>query len=58
MSYRHIEAFREARLWVTQIVIPTLLLATTVVMVDPELKEAVTKKAKNVKAKIKYNLQK
>ena len=58
MSYKHIEAFREARLWVTQIIIPTLLLATTVVMVDPELKEAVKTKAKNVKAKIKCNLQK
>lgn len=58
MSYRQIEAFREARLWVTQIIIPTMLLATTVVMVDPELKEIVKTKARNVKAKIKCNLQK
>lgn len=58
MSYRQIEAIREARLWVTQIIIPTLLLGATVVMVDPELKEAVKTKAKNVKAKIKSNLQK
>lgn len=58
MTYRQIEAFREARLWITQIIVPTLLLTTTVVMVNPELKEAVTKKAKDVKAKIKCNLQK
>ena len=58
MSYRQIEAFREARLWVTQVIVPTLLLAGTVVMVDPELKEAVKTKAKNVKTKIVSNLQK
>lgn len=58
MTYRQIEAFREARLWVTQVIIPTLVLTTTVVMVDPKLREAVTTKVKDVKAKIKCNLQK
>ena len=58
MSYRQIEASREARLWITQVIVPTLLLAGTVVAVDPELKEAVKTKVKNVKAKIVSNLQK
>ena len=58
MSYRQIEASREARLWITQVIVPTLLLAGTVVMVDPELKEAVKTKVKDVKAKIVSNLQK
>lgn len=58
MTYRQIEAFREARLWVTQVILPTLALGTTLMVVDPKLREAVTAKAKDVKAKIKCNLQK
>lgn len=58
MTYRQIEACREARLWVTQVVAPTLVLGLTVVMTNPELKEKVTTKFNNVKDTIKGKLQK
>ena len=56
MTYRQIEASREARLWITQVIVPTLMLATTVVMVNPDLKEAVMTKFEDVKGKIKRKL--
>ena len=58
MTYRQIEGVREARLWVTQVIMPTLVFTTTLVMVDPKLKKFVKTKAKDVKAKIKCNLRK
>ena len=57
MTYKQIEACREARLWFTQVIAPTLVI-TTVVMADPELKEAVTAKFNIVKAKIQNKLHK
>lgn len=58
MTYRQIEASREARLWVTQVIVPTLVLGATVVMTNPELKERVTTKLNDVKSMIKNKLQK
>lgn len=57
MTYRQIETSREARLWVTQVIIPTLVLTTTVFMAKPELKEAAMTKFKNVKANIQNKLR-
>ena len=48
MTYKQIEASREARLWITQVVIP----AFGVAMMIPEAREAVVAKAKEVKDKI------
>ncbi len=58
MTYRQLETSREARLWVTQVIMPTLVLTTTVVMATPELKAAVATKFKNVKAQIQNKLHK
>ena len=58
MTYRQIETSREARLWVTQVIMPTLVLTTTVVMATPELKAAATAKFKEVKSKIQNALHK
>lgn len=58
MTYKQIEACREARLWVTQVIAPTLVLTTAVVMANPELKESVTAKFNEVKAKIQNKLHK
>ena len=58
MTFKQIEAARETRLWITQIIIPMLMLGTTVIMVDPELRESAKTKVKEVKAKIKGNLRK
>lgn len=49
MTRRQIEASREARLWITQVLIP----AFGVAMMIPEAREAVVAKAKEVKDKIK-----
>lgn len=54
MTYKQIEASREIRLWVTQVVIP----AIGVTMMIPEAREAVVTKAKEVKDKIKYKFHK
>ena len=48
MTYKQIEASREARLWITQVIIP----AIGVAMLIPEAREAVVAKAKEVKDKI------
>lgn len=57
MTYKQIEACREARLWITQVIVPTLIV-TTVVMANPETKAAVTAKFKEAKAKIQNKLHK
>lgn len=49
MTYKHIEASREARLWLTQIVLPI----TVVVMMVPETRNAAMTKAKEAKQFIK-----
>ena len=49
MTYKQIEASREARLWLTQIVLPI----TAVVMMVPETRNAAMTKAKEVKQFIK-----
>ena len=49
MTYKQIEASREVRLWVTQVVIPTVC----IVMMIPEARKAVVDKAKEVNSKIK-----
>ena len=54
MTYKQIEASRELRLWITQIVVPVVGIA----MLFPECREVVAAKAKEVGNKIKLKLQK
>ena len=49
MTYKQIEASREARLWLSQIIIP----AMCITMMVPEAREAVVTNAKEVKRSIK-----
>ena len=49
MTWKQIEASREARLWLSQIVIP----AMCITMMVPEAREAVVTKAQKVKKSIK-----
>lgn len=58
MTYKQIEASREARLWITQVIAPTLAMATATVMMVPELREAAAAKFNEVKSQIKYKLKK
>lgn len=47
MTYKQIEASRELRLWITQVIIPMFGIA----MMIPEAREAVVAKAKEFKSK-------
>lgn len=57
MSYRRIEASREARLWLGQIVIPatSALMATLTI---PEVRQAVAAKATQIKYSIESKMKK
>jgi hypothetical protein len=57
MKYKHIEAAREARLWIGQIVVPGVTLLTTVLAI-PEVRYAVAAKANQVKEAIDLKLKK
>ena len=52
MTYKQIEERREARLWISQIVVPAILFATTT-MAIPEVRQAVTAKAISIRDSIK-----
>ena len=54
MTYKHIEASREVRLWVTQVILP----AVGIAMLFPEVRKTVVDKAKDVKNQIKLKLHK
>lgn len=54
MTYKQIEASREARLWIGQVILPIV----TAVMLVPEAREAVIDKVKTVKKNIENKLKK
>ena len=54
MTYRQIEASREARLWLGQIVIPAVT-GVVALMTVPEVRSAVAAKAEQIKERIKTN---
>lgn len=57
MTRRQIDASRERRLWLSQIVIPTVTLAVTT-MAIPEVRDAVKLKACEWKQKIQNRMKK
>lgn len=54
MKQKHIDAARELRLWISQIVIP----AVGIVAVVPEAREAVVNKCQEIKANLKTKFKK
>lgn len=58
MTYKQIEASREARLWITQVIVPALGMATALVTMVPEVREAAVAKATEIKDRIKYKIRK
>lgn len=54
MKYKHIEASREARLWLSQIVLPIF----GIVMMVPETRHTALTKAENMKNSIKAKFSK
>ena len=57
MTYKQIEASREARLWIGQVIIPAITVVGAA-MTIPEVRKAVTEKANNVKTAIKKKFKK
>lgn len=57
MTYKQIEASREARLWIGQVIIPAIAVVGAVMTV-PEVRKAVTEKANNIKTAIKKKFKK
>jgi hypothetical protein len=57
MKYKHIEASREIRLWIGQIIVPAITLAATT-MTIPEVREAVAAKANEMKRNIENKFKK
>ena len=53
MTWKHIEASREARLWVTQVIMPALGMGTALIAIVPEAREFAVEKAKKIKEKFK-----
>lgn len=51
MKHKHIEAAREVRLWIRDIIVPVASVATTTLLI-PEVREAIAAKAKKCKYKI------
>ena len=52
-----IETSREIRLWIGQIIVPTLTCVSTMILI-PEVRQAVVTKTKEVKQSIKNKFQK
>lgn len=57
MTYKQIEAAREVRLWIGQIVVPAATVAITA-MTIPEVRQMIAAKADSVKYKIKSKINK
>lgn len=57
MTYKQIEAMREVRLWIGQIIVPVAAVTVTTLMI-PEVRQAVARKAKEVKQNINRKLKK
>jgi len=49
MTYKQIEASREARLWIGQVIVPAVTAAATVVVLHPEIKQNISNKFANIK---------
>lgn len=56
-TWKQIEQSRELRLWATQVVMPIVVVGTTVAMI-PEFRKTVATKYNNVKEAVKNKLHK
>lgn len=57
MTRRQIDASRERRLWISQVIIPSLTLVATA-MAIPEVRETVKTKANEIRFKIESRMRK
>ena len=58
MTWKQLEAKRERRLWLTQVVMPAIGFVTTLAVMKPELVENAKAKAKECADKIKAKFDK
>lgn len=58
MTYKQIEASREVRLWITQVIVPAVATAVAVVSTVPAVREAASAKFEAVKDRIKFKRRK
>ena len=56
MKYKHIEAARELRLWIGQIIVPAATVAITI-MTIPEVRQTIAAKANSVKQNIESKMK-
>lgn len=57
MTYKQIEASREMRLWIGQVIVPAAV-ATIAIASNPQTRNYVSKKYNNVKSRIKKKFEK
>lgn len=58
MTWKQLEANRERRLWLTQVIMPTIGFVTTLAVMRPDLVENAKLKAKEYTDKIKTKFKK
>ena len=56
MTYKQIEASREVRLWIGQIIVPAITIAASTLAI-PEVRQAVAAKARDVKQNIERKIK-
>lgn len=57
MTYKQIEASREARLWIGQVIVPAIIGAVTIAS-NPDARRFVEEKSKEVKEKVNHIFKK
>ena len=57
MTYKQIEASREARLWISQVIVPVFTTAGAMLMI-PEVRACVVDKATELKNQVKAKIKK
>lgn len=57
MTYKQIEACREMRLWIGQVIVPAAVVAVTIAS-NPQTRNYVSEKYNNVKSRIKKKFEK
>ena len=57
MTYKQIEASREIRLWIGQVIVPAAVAAVAIAS-DPQARNYISKKYNNVKSRIQKKFEK
>lgn len=58
MTYKQIEASREVRLWIGQVIVPAITIGTGIVLASPQLRHAIAEKFKDMKYSVQSKFKK